>query len=522
MPASNPKRSLWGRMISGVKAFTRAVSLADETVNWRRFFGIPFRGDRGPNTRYITPNEALTVEPFFQACRIKSEAFADCVISLAERGPKGPREAKTHPAYWRLLLNPSLDHTRSEFWRLMGFWVSWRGNAFASIKRDPGTGQWLNLTPMFPDWVKPDISKETGELVWYYQQPGKGRIGPISDRDIFHLMGPSLDGRMGLDPVHLHQRVFSQALSVSDYQLDFFERGHALTGVVKFQHALDESARANWDQTLSAFQEGGNRRHGILTVEDGGDFLGVSNDPERAQLSQTDERIVHKISRITGVPLSFLMVPGSSYSTAEQEDLRLLKYCLGPLFTSSTDEVGDKLMTEPERRKYFARVNTDALDRADSLTRARVFALESNWGARLIDEWRDANGLEKIPGGDKPMRPANMVAVGVDVNPGSAPANNPAVALVDPTDAPDVLAPDALPADGAPVVADVASTGLNGAQMDSLVGIITQVMIGAIPLGTGKQLVTVAFPFLDAAAIDALFRDVKPGSLTPPNPGAKP
>jgi HK97 family phage portal protein len=405
------------------------VSLGDETVNWRRYFGIPYRGDRGANVRTITPADALTVDSFYQALRVKSEAFADCIITLYEHGQNGPKKAVAHPTYSRLLLNPSLDHTRVVFWRLMAFWVGWRGNAFASIARDPSTGAWLNLTPMFPDWVKPSIDKETGEPCWIYQQPGKPRK-TFWPEDVFHLMGPSIDGRVGDDPVARHQRIFSAALSLGDYQLDFFERGHALAGVVQFPQGFDDDARENWSATLRDFQEGGKKRHGLLTIEDGGTFNGVNNDPERTQMNETDLAMVQKISRITGVPPSFLMVPGSSYQTAEQEDLRLLKYSLGPLFTNATEEIALKLLTPSERVRYFTLVNTDSLDRADSLTRARVFALEANWGARLSNEWRNANGLEGVPGGDEPMRPANMVAMGVNVNPGSSPAASAAVAAV--------------------------------------------------------------------------------------------
>src|SRR5574343_372517 len=407
------------------------VALSDDTVNWRRYFGIPYRGDRAPQLRTVTPEDALTIDAFFQACRVKSEAFSDCIIELYKRTDKGVLPAVGHPTYVRLEHNPSADHTRGDFWKLMGFWLAWRGNAYASIKRDPETGKWLNLTPMFPDWVKPDIDKETGSPCFIYRPIGRGpqRLWP---HEVFHMMGPSIDGRQGLDPVRVHQKVLATALSVGDYQIDYFERGHAMTGVLSFQTALDYEAKDNVDRSLADFQEGGRKRHGILVTEEGATFNGVNADPERAQLSETDSNIVLKIARITGVPPSFLMVPGSSYQTAEQEDLRLLKYSLGPMFTSAREEVNCKLLTPDERGTYYARINTKPLAKADSLTDARVKALKANWGALTVNQWCDDDEMPHVTGGNVPMRPANMDSIGVDTFAGSAPPKSSAVDSMDP------------------------------------------------------------------------------------------
>jgi HK97 family phage portal protein len=511
--------TLMGRIGSFAASIAKraGVSLGDDTVNWRRYFGIPYRGDRAPQQRTVTPEDALTIDAFFQSCRIKSEAFADCIIELYQRTEKGVLPAVGHPTYARLKHNPSLDHTRGDFWKLMGFWLAWRGNAYASIQRDPETGKWLNLTPMFPDWVKPDIDKDTGDPCYIYRPAGRGPVR-LWPHEVFHMMGPSIDGRQGLDPVRVHQKVLSTALSVGDYQIDYFERGHAMTGVLSFQHALDDDAKTNLERSLGDFQEGGNKRHGILIAEEGGTFSGINSDPERAQLAQTDSNIVLKISRITGVPPSFLMVPGSSYQTAEQEDLRLLKYSLGPMFTSAREEVDAKLLVTEERGQYYARVNTSPLAKADSLTDARVKALKANWGTLTVNQWCDDDERPHVPGGDVPMRPANMDSIGVDTFAGSAPPKSSAVDSADPMgDQPSDPLADAplVPVADGTTTGNVASTGLNGAQIDSLINIVLQVATGILPLATGKALVEASFPLLGSSQIESIFSGVKPGQTDP-------
>lgn len=63
--------------------------------------------------------------------------------------------------------------------------------------------------------------------------------------------------------------------------------------------------------------------------------------------------------------------------------------------------------------------------------------------------------------------------------------------------------------------ADVAATALNGAQISSLVDIVIQSVLGAVPVSSAKAIVAAAFPTLPATTVDAIFADVIAGSLLP-------
>jgi hypothetical protein len=63
--------------------------------------------------------------------------------------------------------------------------------------------------------------------------------------------------------------------------------------------------------------------------------------------------------------------------------------------------------------------------------------------------------------------------------------------------------------------ADVAATALNGAQITSLVDIVMQSALGAIPVTSAKAIVQAGFPTLTTEQVDAIFNDVMPGSLQP-------
>ena len=61
---------------------------------------------------------------------------------------------------------------------------------------------------------------------------------------------------------------------------------------------------------------------------------------------------------------------------------------------------------------------------------------------------------------------------------------------------------------------NVAATALNGAQVTSLVDVITQVGTGAMPHETAKAVLAASFPLIAPEVIDAIIDPIKPGSVS--------
>jgi|GEM_PF-5497136 len=494
-------------------AVKRSMSFmsSDNSVDWRRVFGMPPRkgsGSRKPR-RYITPLDVLSIPAYSQALRVLSRGFAQCLIKFYVGTAAGPEEAKWHPVA-QFLMQPSIDLDRHQFWSTMITHYKLRNNAYASIARLADGS--FNATIMFPEWVEAGNDVVTGEPVYIYKEPGKDPK-TLWARDVIHLMGDTFDGRKGLDPIKLHQRSFDLIISTEEYACDYFEKGFTAAGFMSHPGPLDDPARENVQASIRKFRGlDGDDSFGVLVGEEGATFNQINADPDKAQLVASREAGIAEIGRITGVPLSFLMVAGSSYSTAEQEGMRLLSVSIGPILDQVVEQIQCKMMTREERSRYFVAADLDPLLKADSLTYARVCALEANWGVLTSTEWRHTKLRKGLPGGDKPMRPMNMVAMGVDVNPGSAPASSAALVNLDPDAAPGETPIDAVATGGTP---DVAATGLNGAQIDKLVLVVVQVVQGMLPLTAGVAILKAAFPLLSEPQINAIFKDVKPGSQAP-------
>ena len=100
--------------------------------------------------------------------------------------------------------------------------------------------------------------------------------------------------------------------------------------------------------------------------------------------------------------------------------------------------------------------------------------------------------------------------------PTAAPATDPSMVAV-PT--PETQDPTAIAAPAA-TGADVASTALNGAQITSLVDLVTQVGQKLIPIASAKAIAIASFPFLSQAVVDQIFNglDSVPPPTLPPTP----
>lgn len=132
--------------------------------------------------------------------------------------------------------------------------------------------------------------------------------------------------------------------------------------------------------------------------------------------------------------------------------------------------------------------------------------LAVNAGVVTVDELRTSRGLAPL-GGESGDAMVEMAA------PAFAPG-------AQPFDAPDVVAPDAPVQEGAGLAAPP-SASLNGAQIDALKSIITDVAAGLIPRGSGISLIVAAFP-ISVAQAESIMGEVGRGFVPRVEGGAAP
>jgi hypothetical protein len=211
--------------------------------------------------------------------------------------------------------------------------------------------------------------------------------------------------------------------------------------------------------------KGVRKSHKVGVLGGGAKWVKTGVDPDEAQMLESKQFAVESVARTFRVPLHKLQVatPGAmSYASVEANDLAWSKDSLRP-YIDKIERAHTKLLPPG----VFARLNMDAVQRADITTRYAAYGsmLINGWGS--INDARRYEDMAAIPGGDAirvPLTNVDLaaaqvveqeknVAMAVElINAGADPAETlaafglPAITFAEPPEMPDPTEP-ADPAD---------------------------------------------------------------------------
>jgi hypothetical protein len=322
-----------------------------------------------------------------------------------------------------------------------------------------------------------------------------------------------------------------QSLSLSraaeEYALAMFRNGCRPGGIITHPNRLSTEAKARLRADWEAMHRGTSNSFRTAVLEEGVTWTQVSGAASDAQTIEQRTFQVREVCRIFGIPPSKLSLEGSNYSSMEQENISFLQNCITPWLLRWEQQSAQKLLN-PMETSFYWKHQVNALLRADTLTRAKFYAVARNWSWLSPNDIRSLEDLDEIPteAADQYMTPVNMQPLTDDMgSPGArAPASDPALEplatiLGDGEDSttPDTPAQVVAGSTQASTQPDLASTALNGAQIASLLEIVTQVSTGMIPLASAKAIAIASFPFLDQSVIASIFDpiEVKPVAPVP-------
>jgi HK97 family phage portal protein len=393
----------------------------------------------------INHDTALTISALYRARDVLAGAFIQTDFRLEEMTPAGLRPLAGHPVDRALRFGFDADMDRSNFLDAIIGHACFKKGGFAALTFD-NDGNFENATLLNPDWVYPANDRAGSPGYWY--RPPTGEHEWLDEFEVFHLKGPALDGRVGLNWIEIGKRSLGLAVATERYAAKFFRSGYHLAGVLNLPGNLKKEKEQEIMNELSMVNSGVQNAHGILKLTGEAKFtpspLINAND---AQLLGMRGFNVYEISRWTGVPPSKLYTDkGSTYNGSEQEGLEFAQNCLGGWIRRFVDQVRMKMIPRERWDDWTVTHDLSGWRSADSLTATRTEALRINWGMSTPNRSIRRLGLgADLPGGDVPMRPANMAAA--DVAPNAAPGGSPSV-VVDPLA---IVDPSAVGPDGRPV-----------------------------------------------------------------------
>ena len=380
---------------------------------------IPRNGELGAGVSpmLVTENTALAVSAVAACVSLIADSVSSLPIDAYRQRGKIREPVDPAPAIVRDTFgdgNPQNGFYQAVYSLLMrGNWYSWIDRA------DDGDPIMLG-PPIHPNLVQVALDKDTGQIVY------KVNREVVPTRNLLHVKAFSIPGMLvGLGPLDYARETLGLGLAQQEYANRFFTNDASSSLIIQIPQDKTKQQVQEIVEAWQAHHRGVFRAHtpGVLTG--GATANAVSITPENAQFLESRRFQVAEIARLFRVPPHMIgdMERSTSWGTGlEYQGTSFIQYTLAAWITRLERAISS-LMPGGVNAGQFARFNTDAVMRADSLARGQYYTMARNGGWLNVDEIRALEDLEPLPDGigQDYLQPLNMLAVGPD-------AQNPAPA----------------------------------------------------------------------------------------------
>lgn len=380
-------------------------------------------GAVGVEGEMVTPASSMRATAVYRSVDLISRLVAQLPLGMYQSTAGGARErAPDHPLDEVLRRRPNDVQTSFDWRSMMQAHLCLRGNAFSEIVWS-GRGTVEKLLPLDPDRVRVvvigrdrlryDIMGGSSAAGFGVTQETVQPSRRLSQDQVLHLRGLSLDGWMGLSPIMACRLAVGMSLAGERYGAEFFGNNAQPSGLLSTPQTLNETTVKEIKEAWSKSVGRGGRRQGTAVLGGGTEFKAIGMSNEDAQFLETRGFQVAEIARIFGVPphLLFHLEKVTSWGTGiEEQTIAFLVYTLQAWLVQWSQAISRDLITEPDR--YYAAFSEQALLRATAEKRAQFYKDMFAVGGLSPDDIRRFEDLPPIPDGDTYYVPANMVPVG--------------------------------------------------------------------------------------------------------------
>lgn len=340
------------------------------------------------------------------ACqRIISESMAFMPLNMMQRTEAGKDFATTHPMYSALHDAPNEEMTAMGFRETLTAHVVMGGNCYAQIMRRAGTGVANELYPLLPTQVK--IDRDSQKRLTYIVKDSNAQektytLEKGKPQDILHVRGLGNDGVRGYSVISVARHSIGTAQSTEKYAAKFFATGGRTPWLLEMAQKFAKSTdQDKFVADFSAWMADENNWHKGLILEPGMTYKNMGMSPQDSQFIETRQFEIPEICRW------FLITPHmvgdlsrATFSNIEQLALQFVKMTLMAWMTRWEQELWRCVLTPAEKGDgYYFKHNANGLMRGDFATRMAGYATALANGWESIDEVRDLEDMNPLPGG---------------------------------------------------------------------------------------------------------------------------
>jgi HK97 family phage portal protein len=462
----------------------------DDSRNWDYESGGWAGGNRNPSGVKIDAETALRSTVVLACIRVLSTSVAGLPLHLYRRLAGGGKEiAREHPLYRILHTQPNSWQTSFEWREQMMLHLLTTGAAFDEKVYASGTIS--EIVPLHPSRMKVEQIENMRLRYTYREASGSSTV--YTQDAIMSVRGMSDDGVHGLSMIEMARDAIGLSRACEIHGASFFGNGARPGVVLSTDQMLSPEAAENTRNQWERAHRGADRAHKTAVLQGGLKVNELGGNNQEAQFLEARRFQVEEICRLWGVPPHLVGdLSRSSYSNIEQQSLDYVQNGLMPWLRRIESAIARDLLEGDD--EYFAEFDTRGSLRADAAGRATYYNTLWQLGVASVNEIRAWENMNPVEGGDTRFVQLNMTTL-------EKAAAEPEVPVVEEVITVEEPAADAPVAEEPQQLADVS---LNGAQIASLLEILTQVSTGLITPDAAKALVMASFPSIPQPMIDRI------------------
>lgn len=359
----------------------------------------------------VTVDTALNLSSVWACVRLISQTIATLPLVIYRQDDQGRTQvARDHPLYFLLHDQPNADMTSVEFWEAMVSCVLLMGNAYA--KKDVnGLGEIVSLIPLPPERMTVRRNQDGSLLYLFAPWNNVGKPEELTEDQVFHIKGWSLNGMLGLSPISYARQTFGIAMAADEAAGKFFANGLNLSGFLSTGgEVLTDAQRERFRARLNELRGSSNAGKTML-LEGPFTYNSLSLSPDDAQLLSSREFSIEEICRWFQCPPHMIghTAKSTSWGTGlEQQMMGFLTFTLNTWLNRIEKRISHSLIAPKERGIVWPKFNVEGLLRADSAGRAALYASAVQNGYKTRNEVRDLEDDPHMEGGDLLTVQSNM------------------------------------------------------------------------------------------------------------------
>lgn len=306
---------------------------------------------------------------------------------------------------------PNPDQTSMDFWESMIAAMDLQGNGFAKkLMRGAGAEAIVIGLEFLQPWRTSWRCLESGRLEIHYRDEAGGEE-ILSQDQVFHLRGFSLDGRVGCSTISYGANTFGGARAADRTATSLFKSGMSASGFLETGQVLNEKDRERLQKVMDDYVGSGNAGRTMI-LEGGMKWNQMSMTADDSELLLSRKWNVEEICRWFGVPPVMIghQPDGGTMWGSGVEQVILQWYMTGLRTTLERIEqqVRRQLLNPAQRVKYRPAYNVDALLEGDPTTRQEILNGYTGNGTMNRNEARKKLRLPPYVGGDTFTVPVNL------------------------------------------------------------------------------------------------------------------